>query len=254
MSLDDRLRERGLTDITLIKQTLTSSTNTDCRQHLTRHAPTPVLITADRQTGGRGRQGKSFESPAGGLYMSLGVRSDLPIAQTVRITTAASVAVCRAIQSVCGLSCGVKWVNDVYCNGKKLCGILTEGVNNYGTGITDDLILGVGINLISFPEGMNATSVLAETGREVDRDALCAAVCAELLSVLDCVRRGDYGYMEEYRRRSVVIGREVLCIRGGNTTPAHAVDIDDEGGLCVRYPDGSEETLRSGEITLRFAD
>ncbi len=255
MTIKQRLHAMGLTEITVIEKETTVSTNTDGKQYIAEHRPaSPVLITAEAQTGGRGRQGRAFASPAGGLYMSLLARPETAFSETVRMTAAASVAVCRAMEAVCGLSCDIKWVNDLCCGGKKLCGILTEAVNDYQRGATDYLILGIGVNLLSFPEGMNATSVAAETGRAVDKDALCAAITAELLSVLDAIRRGDASYMADYRRRSSVIGRDILCLRGGEARTARAVSIDDDGGLVVSYADGTGETLNSGEITLRFAD
>ncbi len=255
MTTKERLRAVKLDHITVIEQAETVSTNTDARQYIAAHAPvTPVLITAESQSGGRGRQGKSFSSPKGGLYMTLITKPEAAFAQAMRGTAAASVAVCRAIERVCGLSCGVKWVNDVYVGGKKLCGILAEAVNDYEKCTTDYLIIGIGVNLIGFPEGMNATSILAETGLTVDKNELCAAITRELLTVLDSIRGGNFSCMDEYRSRSVVIGRDILLTKNGGTVSAKAVGIDDGGGLLVTYPDGSDETLSSGEITLRLAD
>lgn len=255
MALKQRLAESGLTEITLIQKSETLSTSTDCRELIDRDSPdTPVLIIADTQTGGRGRQGKTFSSPKGGLYMSLALRWNMDFSHTLRITSAAAVAVCRAILRVCGVGCGIKWVNDIYRNGRKLCGILTEAVNDYGSGTTRYLIIGIGINLTDHPHGINATDLFAETGRQTDRDLLCAAVTKELFTVLGQIKEGDFSYMEEYRRLSCVIGREISLSRNGCESHGTAIGIDDDGGLTVQYPDGVTETLSSGEITLRVRD
>ena len=186
--------------------------------------------------------------------MTLTLRSETAFSHSVRMTAAASVAVCRALRQVCGLSCGIKWVNDIYVNNRKLCGILTEAVNDYTAGTTRQLIIGIGINLIEYPEGINATSVLRETGRYTDRDELCAAITRELFDLFGQIKGGDFSYMEEYRRCSCVIGREVRLIRQTGDSFGKAVGIDDDGGLLVTFPDGRTETLTGGEITLRFAE
>ena len=186
--------------------------------------------------------------------MTLTLRPETEILHTVRMTAAASVAVCRALEEVCGISCSVKWVNDVYLNNKKLCGILTEAVNDYAAGITQHLIIGIGINLLDYPQGINATSVFHETGRQTDRNELCAAVVREIFSLFGQIKRGDYSYMEEYRAHSCVIGREVLLIRANGESFGKATAIDDDGGLMVTFSDGHTETLTSGEITLRVQE
>lgn len=255
MTLRQHLDSLGLAHVRLMEKDETVSTSTDCRQVIEREPQaSPLLITAVSQTGGRGRQGKEFSSPPGGLYMSLAVTCGTELAQAVRITSAAAVAVRRAIFSQTGLSCAIKWVNDIYRNGKKLCGILTEAVNDYGAGITRFLIIGVGINLLGHPKDLNATDLLTETGAAPDRQKLCAAVAKELLFVLGQIQSGDFTYMEEYRKVSCVIGQEVRLIRPDGEITGTALDIDDEGGLTVRFSDGHTETLTSGEITLRFAE
>jgi BirA family biotin operon repressor/biotin-[acetyl-CoA-carboxylase] ligase len=189
--------------------------------------------------------------------MSLALRTETEITQTVRITSAAAVAGCRAIRTVCGLHCEIKWVNDIYKNGNKLCGILTEAINDYTRGITEYLILGIGVNLTEHPTEINATDLLAETGQAVDRHRLCAEITKELLAILDQIIGGDSAsgasaYMDEYRRLSCVIGRKIKLIQQDTETIGSAVGIDDEGGLIVTFPDGRTETLTSGEISLRF--
>lgn len=252
MTIKDRLNKLGVWDIVVIEKDESVSTNTDCKLYITEYTPNKsVLITAKTQSGGRGRQGKHFSSPEGGLYMSLLTKPETALSNTVRITAAASVAVCRAIQAICGLRCSVKWVNDIYADGKKLCGILTEAVNDYAKDITNYLIIGVGVNLTVYPERINATSLLQETGKTPDKSELCARIAAELLHVLEQIKAGDYSYMEEYRACSCVIGKNVRCVRNNVSFSAKAVEIDHNGGLVLLFPDGHTETLTSGEITLR---
>ncbi|MBE6597949.1 MAG: biotin--[acetyl-CoA-carboxylase] ligase [Ruminococcaceae bacterium] len=255
MTTEQHLAERGIHHIILIEKENTGSTNTDAKQYIEAASPeNPVLITAETQTGGRGRQGKQFSSPKGGLYMTLAVKHDSAFADAVRITAAAAVAVSRAIRSVCDLSCEIKWVNDIYAGGKKLCGILTEAVNDYEKGITEYLIIGVGVNISEFPEGINATSLFAELGKIIDKNTLCAEITAELLTLLCAIKKGDFSYMDDYRRLSCVIGKDIVCFQNGEAFTARATGIDDDGGLLVTYSDGRCGTLSSGEITLRFAD
>jgi len=256
MSVDFWLKKFSAENVTVIEKAESVSTNNDCRAHIQHiengSESAPLLITAESQTGGRGRQGKSFSSPKGGLYMSLLVKCGRDMSEAVRVTSAVSVAVCRALKEVCGLECDIKWVNDIYVNGKKLCGILTEAVNNYGTGTTDWLIIGIGVNLITTPDGVNAASVYTETGAVPDRDKLCAKITAELLAILRLLEKQDYSYMDEYRHRSCVIGKNVRCIKNNSEFYASVSGIDDLGGLCLVFPDGHTETMTSGEITLRI--
>ena len=186
--------------------------------------------------------------------MTLTLRPETAFSNAVRMTAAASVAVCRALRQVCDLSCGIQWVNDIYVNSKKLCGILTEAVNDYTAGTTQQLIIGIGVNLVEYPEGIHATSVLHETGRHTDRNELCAVIVRELFDLFGQIKRGDFSYMEEYRRCSCVIGREVRLIRQTGDSFGKAVGIDDDGGLLVTFPDGHTETLTGGEITLRVQE
>lgn len=255
MTIAQHLSRLGVADVAVIEKEETVSTNADCRRYIDERRPqNPVLVAALSQTGGRGRRGRSFASPPGGLYMSLLVRPETNLSDAVRITTAASVAVCRAVQTACDLRCDVKWVNDIYRRGSKLCGILAEGIHDYEKNVSDYAIVGVGVNLTACPENMNATSILRETGRAPDRALLCAHIVKELLSVLNDVRRGDCSFMEEYRARSCVIGRRVRCVWNGREFQATATGVDDAGGLILRLPDERTEVLTSGEVTLRSAE
>lgn len=250
--LDKIVLEKKLPGVMVITKELTGSTNNDAKEMIN-FSPADTLITSERQTGGRGRQGKSFSSPAGGLYMTLLLRCGMPITTAVGATSCSAVAVSRAIKNVCGVDTGIKWVNDIYADGKKLCGILTEAVNDYPRGITEYLVIGIGINVTSSPvvpsSSVECTS-LSELGSTASREELCAEIVRELIAMRD--KSFDFSlYSDEYAARSVVIGREITFTRNGETKHGDALGIDRHGGLIVCS--GNETLLLdSGEISVRI--
>ncbi|MDD6727633.1 MAG: biotin--[acetyl-CoA-carboxylase] ligase [Eubacteriales bacterium] len=224
------------------------STNNECKRLLADGKSGVFIVAADEQTAGRGRQGKSFYSPAmTGVYFSLVIRPETTLQNVVTATTAASVAVCRAIETLTPLKPKIKWVNDVYLDGKKICGILTEAVTNFESGIVDSVVVGVGINIntIEFPADVeNAGSLDFKVGR----NDLIAEISNNLLNIA----LGDYKlFIDYYRSHSLVIGQRINFIEKGKITPATAVAIDETGGLEVLLDSGEKTTLRSGEISIR---
>lgn len=240
----------GLADI-LYSVDITSSTNTDARRLISEKPNADIILcTADMQTGGRGRQGKTFASPAGGLYMTVAMKTGLPLLSAVGATSCAAVALAHALETQ-GVSCGIKWVNDIYLNGAKLAGILTESVNDYKTMRSEYIIIGIGVNVaqVSFPHDVRAVS-LEEAGYTVSPEELCADIVRELTKF----RKNGFDFAscaDEYRKLSTVLGREVMYIRDGVQYFGTAMTIDEHGGLTVRGEDGQTHTLDSGEITLR---
>lgn len=235
-------------DIDVTHYQTIDSTNNECKRFLANSKQGVFLITADNQTAGRGRQGKSFYSPAGtGIYFSLVVRPKTALQNAVTATTAASVAVCRAIEKLTELKPKIKWVNDVYLNGKKVCGILTEASTNFETGAVDSVIIGIGINIstISFPEDVEGAGSLDV---DINRSALVAQTVNELLDIIssDCS-----GFIDYYRKHSMVIGEKIRFIKNSKEEFATAVAIDEHGGLEIELENGERTTLRSGEITVR---
>lgn len=241
----------GCMKISVLRET--DSTNNEAKRLIAAGLDENVLIAADSQTSGRGRRGRSFYSPSGtGIYMTLVIRADVPMADAVSITTMAAVAVSRAIERVTGEKTGIKWVNDIYLGGRKVCGILTEAVSDFESGTTQNIIVGIGINVStdSFPDDVAA--VACSLGNSAaTRNEIIAAVANEVFKLAEDLT--DRSYMDEYRDRSVVIGKEITVYKGDEARRAEAVSVDDDGGLVIRLPDGAEETLRSGEITVRFA-
>lgn len=237
-------------DIAVIHYTETDSTNTQAKRLINSgNANETLLVTAERQTAGRGRQGKTFYSPAQtGIYMSLVVHPNTMLQNAVTATTAASVAVCRAIERLTDIQPQIKWVNDVYVNDKKICGILTEAVSDFELGLVTSVIVGIGINIKTndFPDDVERAGSL---NADIKRADLIGAVADELLDIIG----GDYSeFIEYYRSHSMIIGKRINYIENGVVTPAKAVSIDETGGLVVKTENGTEKTLKSGEISIRW--
>ena len=218
---------------------------------LARKGADRALIVALAQTAGRGRMERSFYSPPEtGVYFSLLHAFDIPLADVVSVTAAASVAVMRAIRSVCGMQTEIKWVNDLYYRGRKVCGILAEAVRDPDVPTQHALIIGVGINLrhADFP------TELADVAGSLDADEadacdLIAAAVDELSTFLDAPSGREW--LDDYRRHSCVIGKDIKWICGDTVAYGKAIDVDDDGGLIVLTDAGERCVLSSGEISVR---
>ena len=247
-----RLRTPGLA-VTALENT--DSTNTCVRRLAEDGAPEGTVVVAAAQTAGRGRSGKSFLSPAGtGLYMSVLLRPQLAMGDALLITTAAAVAVAHAVERVAAVTAQIKWVNDVYVDGKKVCGILTEGALDLENGGLRYAILGIGINICppagGFPpELAPIAGALTETGGEALRAPLAAAVLDEFFALYPHLT--EKPFYDDYVSRSLLTGRQIEVLRGGMRLPATALGIDRDLHLRVRYADGSEENLAAGEVSTR---
>lgn len=232
---------------------IAASTNALLREKAGEGIPEGYTIVANAQTGGRGRLGRGFYSPPDtGLYLSLLLR---PLGytpdQAVKITTMAAVAACRAIDFLSGRNTQIKWVNDLYLDGRKVGGILTEGVFNLETGCPDYIVLGIGINVYPPREGF--PEELAQTAGTVLDEQRCDGknrLAADFLNHFwDISRNGDYA--EEYRAKSLVIGRPLRVITPAGERNALALDVDRDCRLIVRYDDGSIDRLSSAEVSVR---
>lgn len=234
----------------------TGSTN-DLAKEAARQGVKEMAFVASRQTAGRGRKGRSFVSPEGGLYLSyLFHPTRVTAEEAVTLTTAACVAVADAIEKVCGIATDIKWVNDLYVRGRKVCGILAEAVTHPETGEMA-VILGVGVNLSTRegdfpPELRDKAGSLYPTHCPVDKGKLTAALLDALSLVEEACVTGSW--LGRYRERSLVLGKEVCCFRGEEQIQGLAEGIDEKGGLILRTNDGTTRILRSGEVTLRMAD
>lgn len=225
------------------------STNNVCKKLLAQGKEGVFLVVSDQQTAGRGRQGKTFVSPKNsGIYFSLVLRPNTSFKNAVTATTAASVAVCWAIENLTDKKPQIKWVNDVYLDGKKICGILTEAITNFEDGTVDSVIVGIGINLKegAFPEELK--DIAGVLNADINKNQLVAGVVDKLMEI----NTGDYEiFIDYYRTHSMVIGKKIKIIKGNDETFATAVFIDPQGGLEVELENGEHTVLRSGEISIR---
>lgn len=225
-----------------------ASTNTEAKTAALRGMPHGTIIAADEQTAGRGRFGKSFYSPAEtGLYMSVILKPDKPLSDCIFITMAAACAVAGSIEELCGIRTGIKWVNDIFCGGRKICGILTEAMSDFESGMADTVIVGIGVNILTkdFPEDISGTAGCL--GKFTERNRLCALTAARLLDLFSS--GDDSALIREYRERSIALGREVSYLRDGVKYSGKALEIDDSGCLVIET-DSGRERLRSGEISI----
>lgn len=243
-----------------------SSTNTKLKEslknktlQLTNEQPYSILL-AEEQTAGRGRLGRSFYSPAGcGIYVSIAIKLNTISLDVMEITTAASVAICKALEEA-GFSPQIKWVNDIYIKNKKICGILAEGITNGTTGKLENIILGIGINYLLVPDELSDDLVpivdaLYHSGTKesnvYSRSDLTGMMLHHLFSILEHSGQ-ESNYIEDYKKRSLVLGKEIHVIQGGTTRKAMAMDIDSHGGLVIKEEDGSTSVLSTGEISIRL--
>lgn len=236
----------------------TNSTNTEVREKINTGISEGYLVIANEQISGRGRLGRYFFSPKDtGIYMSLLLRPNFCSGeQATQITTIAAVAVCEAIESVSKEKASIKWVNDIFVRNKKVCGILTEGSFNLESGHLDYAILGIGLNVYipkgGFPDDLKqiAGSVLTSNQNDV-KNRLVSEILNRFFFYYKGVQNDSSNYVEEYRKRCFVIGREVSLISSDKPKTATIIDIDDQCRLKVRYKDGTEEYFSSGEIRIK---
>lgn len=248
----------GDTPLTVDVRHTVTSTNDLLKQLAIDGAPEGYALIAAEQTAGKGRLGRKFYSPDGsGVYISLLLRPKMKAEDSLFITTSAAVAVSRAIETVSEgrIKPKIKWVNDIYVNSKKVCGILTEASVSFESGMLDHAILGIGINITTpegdFPEDIKgiATSLFGRMEQGNIRNRLTAQVLSELTKLLDDPSRDDY--LEEYRKRQMLIDRDVNVIKGERKRAARALGIDERARLLVKYEDGSREALISGEVSVK---
>lgn len=227
-----------------------TSTNDIVKEKAKAGAPAGTVVLASTQTAGRGRMGRRFASPMGsGLYMSVLLRPSGSAADALTITTRAAVAVAKVIEKHTHRPAAIKWVNDVYQNGKKVCGILTEGQIGEGGGM-EYAVLGIGINLRApdggFPaELRDIAGAIFGADEAFDRDAIVYAILDEFFDgCADC-----YG---EYTKRSMLTGKTVTVFRGGEPLySAEVLGIDRDFSLRLCLQDGSKIALQSGEVSVK---
>ena len=262
LSVPDRLTEKGIRKYLTTKHfgremeihERLDSTNIRAKALAAAGAPHGFLVAADSQSAGRGRLGRSFFSPEhSGVYMTLILRPVCSPEKASLITSLAAVAAARAVEKLSGADVKIKWVNDLYIGGKKICGILSEAGFGMEAGQLDYVAVGIGVNVrkMEFPPELReiAGSIGNETGAVPERNELTAGILNELEALWDQLETGEF--LEESRRRSNVIGRDVLVIQNGRQYPARALDIDGQGRLVVRTAEGTT-ALGFGEVSLKL--
>jgi len=217
-----------------------------------------TVIVSNEQTAGRGRLGRTFESPHNtGIYFSYLFRPTTNPSDISEVTAWVAVAVSRAIKKATGIAVDIKWINDLVLNKKKICGILNElSVESESFNI-QYMITGIGINVddssLVLPDELSniASSLQKESGKKIDKNLLVAEMINELDQMkLDWPEKRDV-YLAEYRKSCVNKGKRVSVYRGETVREAEAIDIDDHFRLVVRYDDGSTEAVSSGEVSVR---
>ncbi|WP_312813439.1 biotin--[acetyl-CoA-carboxylase] ligase [Sedimentibacter sp.] len=231
-----------------------NSTNTEAKLMIMNNAVHGTVILSEEQLSGKGRMGRNFYSPSeSGIYMSVILKPKLNMSDSVLITTAAAVAVSLAIEKVTGVITQIKWVNDIYLNDKKICGILTEAVTDMESGTINSVVVGIGLNVKteSFPENIEyaAGSILKMDDNKFIRNQLSAEIINNVLSILNDIPNRKF--IEIYKERSMILGERVRYCKDNQWFEGYAQDIDSNGALIVFHDDGHKEILNSGEITVR---
>ncbi len=232
------------------------STNNVCKK-LAKKGETSALVIAYSQTAGKGRLGRSFFSPQDtGIYMSLLLTVHLSPEQSTLITTAAAVAVSDAIDKVCKKSTSIKWVNDIYLDRKKVCGILCEAGFSGGSSAQNYIILGIGINLFapkdSFPEDIKnkAGSIIESTAEDnCLKEKLIEEIVNRFMEIYNTLP--SKAYMKDYRRKSFLTGKAVSFIKDGKQFTGTVMDINDNAEIIIQTKDEAV-TLFAGEVSLEF--
>ncbi len=228
------------------------STNNVAKTLAANVAPEGTVIISDHQTAGKGRLGKQFHSPQGGLYFSAILRPALPLNDMMAVTACAASAVFNALQEF-GITAKIKWVNDLFLNDRKICGILSEGSFNAETLSLDYLIIGIGINLHHDPmlpaelESI-VTDLETETGRRIPRFALCAAVLRHLETLIADI--SERSFLPIYSQNCMTVGRKVRVQAQAGESVATAIGIAEDAGLIVAFDDGTQEIIRTGSAVF----
>lgn len=264
MSESDVLSEAGvrkyLTDSRLcpVVYDTISSTNTVLKAKAADGAAEGLCLISGEQTAGRGRMGRSFYSPSGsGVYMSVLLRPHMSAYDATRITAAAAVAAAETVEEIVGVKADIKWVNDIYVGGRKVCGILTEAAMDFESGLVSYVIVGIGINTRipegDFPEEIRsvAGALTGNGGIPELRCRIAAGVLQRLMKEYDSL--GSEECYEKYRSRSLVTGKDINILSPGREPiAARAVDIDRDFALLAELPNGSIMKISSGEVSIRL--
>lgn len=251
--IEAHLNDKNAFSITVLKKV--DSTNTYLKNAAEKGEIDGSVIIAETQTVGKGRLGRHFYSEKGGLYMSILVRPNMPTERSLFITTGTAVAVSRAIEKICEKNVGIKWVNDIFLNGKKVCGILAEGASDFETGRLQYAVVGIGIN-VTEPKGKFNKEIADIATAIYDKDepyGIKNRLAAEILNQFSEIMNApdDKTVIDEYRARSIIIGKEVNIIENGELKTVTVADIDDTAAIILKTDDGNIIKKTSGEISIK---
>ena len=234
------------------------STNNEIKRQSIGHVENGLAIIADCQTGGRGRRGRAFLSPAGkGLYLSLLMQPRCSVEELSMLTAWSAVALCDAVERVCGVRPGIKWPNDLVLQGKKLCGVLTELELEAETGHPRYVIVGIGTNVFQTEAdfGPEVAPIAISLAQALDTPPGRTALAAEILRSMDALYQdfpqAKERYLEQYRRDCLTLGKDISVVRTDGSRKGFAAGISEDFALIVRWEDGTEEPLSAGEVSVR---
>ena len=234
------------------------STNNEIKRRAVGEVPDGLTVVAGEQTGGRGRRGRSFVSPPGkGLYLSAALRPECPLSEVPALTAWSAVAVCDAIEAVCGVRPGIKWPNDVILNGRKLCGILTELELEAETAALRYVVVGIGVNVSQTEAdfGPEVAPVAISLAQALGKAPRRAEVAQALLDSLDRLYTGfpqeRAQWLERYRAGCLTVGQPIRVLFAAGEREGTALGVEEDFSLRVAWKDGGEEVISSGEVSVR---
>lgn len=243
--LNDQVKQNGLYVLDTV-----DSTNLYAKRLALAGGQHGDVVLAKQQTAGRGRLGRSFFSPAdSGVYMSFLLKLQMPLAEASFFTIAAAVAVCQGVERCTDQKPAIKWVNDIFLDGKKICGILTEAISDFETGLTESIIVGIGVNVkqTEFPDELQKVATALNIAG-LQRNQVAASVVNAFFDLVHSFDRAKI--LEEYKKRLMILGRTVSYQKNGAAFTGEAVDLNGQGNLIVQLPDGTRDVLNAGEISI----
>ena len=210
-----------------------------------------AIVVAERQKKAKGRQGRNWISPNGGIYLSCILRPDIEPREVAKITLVAAVAVCSSIREITGVSAMIKWPNDIMIGKKKVCGILTEMKAEQDR--VDFVIVGIGINVGAATGNLpkTATSLAKESEGKISKVALTKKILESLEEHMALFNKEGFGKIRnEWRDYSATLGHHVKIHCHNEKTEGHALDVDKDGALVVRLDSGIQKRILSGDVTI----
>lgn len=232
------------------------STNLDGKNHLLNNPKHGTVIIANEQTAGRGRKGRSFFSPKNtGIYMSIILNPEsLLLESSLKITIATAVAISNAIDELCNKNTQIKWVNDIFLNNKKICGVLTEAITDFETESIENIVVGIGINFntLNFPEDLSHTagSIFSEDITPINRNQLISKIINNLMKITENL--DDSEIIETYKNKSFLIGKDIIYYEKNSALQGTVIDIDHNGHLIIQDSNKIRKILKSGEVNLKW--